>query len=154
MIGRPESGRARNASISLPRSATMGEQVLSFSDWRTGAGANVRGCENVWPAPQDAPGTETSSAGKEEGGQPRLDILRDFLTGAVLGIAQSALAGETLIAAGNIVGDVRERGSGHHRLVGGVVDQIVLGVDAVVFASRQTRIGVGQQIVARGGESY
>ncbi len=65
-----------------------------------------------------------------------LDVFGDFLGGAILGIAEGAGAGETLVAAGDVVGDAREGRAGHHRFVGGDLDQIVLRIDAERFAGR------------------
>ena len=63
----------------------------------------------------------------------------DFLGGAILGIADGAGAGEALVAARDIVGEMRERRAGHHRFVGGDLDQIVLRIDAVI-------LGVGSPV--------
>jgi hypothetical protein len=48
---------------------------------------------------------DVSSARVEERGEPRLDTFGDFLAGTILGVAESAGAGISLIAAGDIVGD-------------------------------------------------
>ena len=72
--------------------------------------------------------------------------------GAILGVAEGAGAGEALQLAGNVVGHPRERGSGHDRFVGGEVDQIVLGVDAVILAGWQRGGGIEHQRRAAGAE--
>src|SRR5271155_402930 len=100
MIGRAESGRARKASISLPRSATK-------------SGSGVKECR-----------------------QSGLDVIRDFLGGAVLGIAEGAGAREALVAARDVVREVRERSAGHDRFVGRDLDQIVLRVDTQILGGR------------------
>src|ERR1700730_2166350 len=85
-----------------------------------------------------APGiTADLTAGVEKRRQPGLDALGDFLTRAVLGIAVGAGAGETLIAAGDIIGDARERRARHDRFVAGDLDQIVLRINANVFVAWQ-----------------
>ena len=61
----------------------------------------------------------------------------DFLGGAILGVAEGAGAGKTLVAAGDIVGHPRERRAGHHRFVGGDLDQVELRIDAVIFVGGQ-----------------
>ena len=53
---------------------------------------------------------------------------------------------------GNVVGHAGEGRAGHDRLVGGEVDQIVLRVDAVVFARRQRGVRIEHQRGARGAE--
>src|ERR1700729_193631 len=77
-------------------------------------------------APQDDAGSVeclSLGAGVEERRQPGMEMFGDFLGGAVLGVADGAGAGKTLIAAWNIVGDPREGSAAHHRLVGGDFDQ-------------------------------
>src|ERR1700733_12717085 len=74
-----------------------------------------------------------SGSGVEEGRQAGLDMLGDFLGSAILGITESARAREALVAAGNVIREMRERGAGHHRLVRRNLDQIVLGIDVQVL---------------------
>ena len=71
--------------------------------------------------------------------QPRADIFRDHLGGAVLGVAQAAVAGEALLLAGNVVGHAREGLPGDDCLAGGDIGQRVGGVDAVVLRCRAAR---------------
>ena len=72
--------------------------------------------------------------------------------GAILGVAEGALAGEALQIAGNVVRHAGEGRPGHDRFVGRKVDQIVLRVDAVVFARRQRGGRIEHQRGTRGAE--
>src|SRR5258708_34729480 len=160
MMGRPGSGRARTASISLPRSTTSDSSIYpvcvilrcepssaslegrirtvrpSFEARKSAAQlrrrAHLRMTLNVWRPP--------SGAGDEERSQPGLDIFRDLVGGAILGVAESAGAGEALVGAGHVIGHPRKRGAGHDRFVRSDLDQIVLRVDAVVLAGGQPRV--------------
>src|ERR1700749_1161413 len=100
MIGRPASGRARKASISFPRSATILLQ-LSFRD----SGLIAVRCPGmtIW----------ASSPGGEERGEARLDVFGDLLGGAVFGVAEGAGAGKALVGARHVVADPREGRAGH-----------------------------------------
>src|SRR6202453_3016266 len=133
MMGRPGSGRARKASISLPRSATT-----SALSTRMGF---IPRCEPSRQAPKDQDRYDAAiprcarrrlslGAGVEERRQPGLKMLGDFLGGAVLGVADGAGTRKTLIAAGNIVGDPREGGAAQHRFVGSDFDQSETRIDA------------------------
>src|ERR1700737_3285007 len=135
MMGRPGSGRARKASISFPRSATT-NQLSSFRDTRLRADLESRDYSARFRVRADArPGMRVrSGAGDEVRRQPGLDVLRDFLGGTILGVPEGARARETLVAAGDVVGDTRERTAGHDRFVGSDLDQIVLRIDADVLA--------------------
>ena len=107
------------------------------------------------PAEQAGPGSSTRSVSiSEHGGtgrplsrgrqlqlrprdeirrQARADVVRDHLGGAVLGVAQAAVAGEALLLAGNVVGHAREGLPADDRLAGRDLGQRVGGVDAVVL---------------------
>src|ERR1700722_16404874 len=74
-----------------------------------------------------------SGAGVEDCRPPGLDIVRDLLTGAILGVAERAGSGEALVAARDIVGDSRECGAGHDRFVGRDINQVILRIDTVIF---------------------
>src|SRR3977135_3287804 len=142
MMGRPGSGRARNASISFPRSATTigplwscfrhsGTRIFAWTRKSGVYSARFRGALRV-------PGmTGDLRTGDEERRQPGLDIFRDFPGGAILGVAEGAGAGETLDGAGDVIGHAGERGAGHDRFVRSDFDQIVLRIDAVVLAGGQ-----------------
>src|SRR5258708_21208061 len=152
MMGRPGSGRARKASISFPRSATTKQAFFELTIVITGH-ASSRG-PAIWRFQREiaefalkrAPGmTVRSGAGDEERRQPRLDVLRDFLGGTILGVTEGACAREALVAAGDVVGDTRERISGHDRFVGSDLDQIVLRIDADVLAGGQRGVRVDHQ---------
>src|ERR1700722_8732571 len=75
-----------------------------------------------------------SGAGVEVGRQAGLNMFGDFLGSAILGVAECASASETLVAAGNIVRDTRERAAGQHRFSSRDLDQIELRIDADVLA--------------------
>src|ERR1700761_8769525 len=109
MMGRPASGRARKASISLPRSATT-SRPLKF-------------CLGVLPRnlvralrPSSGYGVRSRTGGslgfrgcgrrEEIRRQPGLDVVGDLLGGAILGIADGARAGKALVAAWDVVGEV------------------------------------------------
>src|ERR1700684_2174303 len=154
MMGRPGSGRARKASISLPRSATtraihsngrppevratrcfriadLGEpRRMKISTMRPSFEA--RNCAHLRI---DVRSVERLSLGPggEVRCQPGLEMFGDFLGGAVLGVADGAGAGKTLVAAWNIVGDPREGGASHHRFIGGDLDQVELCIDAIIL---------------------
>src|SRR5450759_3096882 len=68
--------------------------------------------------------------------QAGADVVRDHLGGAVFGVAQTTVAGEALLLAGNIVGHARESLTGDELLAGGDVGQRIAGVDAVVLDVR------------------
>ncbi|GCC48891.1 hypothetical protein chiPu_0033251, partial [Chiloscyllium punctatum] len=89
----------------------------------------------------------------EERGEPGLDIVGDLVRGAVLCVAQGAGASEALVGARHVIGYARERGTGHDRLVRGDLDQVELGVDAIVLAARQRGGRVDHQRGAAGGEA-
>src|SRR3954471_9132865 len=80
------------------------------------------------------PGHEELDSRGEIRREASLDVFRDLVGGAVFGVAEGALAGEALELAGDVVGHAGERGAGHHRPVGDDLDQVVLRVDAVIFA--------------------
>ena len=81
----------------------------------------------------------TLSAGAEIRREPRLDVLGNLLGGAVLGVALAAGVGEALRLAGVVVGHAGEGLPGDHRLAGGLLDQRIGGVDAVIAARRRGR---------------
>src|SRR5579871_6547849 len=86
-----------------------------------------------------------SSAGGEERGQARVDVIGDLFGSAVLRVVVGAGAGEALVGAGHVVRDAREGGARYDRLVGRDLDQIVLRVDAVGLGGRQTGLGADDQ---------
>ena len=65
-------------------------------------------------------------------GQPVPDVFGNFLSSAILCIAKPALAGESLLLAGNIVGHAGEGLTLGHRLAGCNFGQGIDGVDAVI----------------------
>src|SRR5471032_84653 len=108
MMGRPGSGRARNASMSFPRSATTinpvepkmsvrEAQLGALPKSRSHAPAKARSRRDARSVPDS--GGRASGSGNEERGQPGLDVLGDLLRGAILGIAESARPCEALIGA-------------------------------------------------------
>src|SRR5215207_5569050 len=74
-----------------------------------------------------------SGAGDEIGGEALLDVARDHLGGTVLGIAQAARPGETLLLAGDVIGHASEGRAGNDRFSGGGLDQGVGGVYPLVL---------------------
>src|SRR5260370_15825497 len=125
MIGRPGSGRARKASISFPRSATT-KLLSSFpmcnctsADTRLRVDPESGDCSARFRVRAGArPGmTAVLSPGDEERRQPGLDIFRDLLSSAILGVSAGTGAGEALQLAGDVVGHAGERGPGHDRFV-------------------------------------
>src|SRR5476651_1384162 len=120
MMGRPGSGRARKASISFPRSATMIRPWLRHSGTRLHANPQSRSHDNSWIRVYASRAdlelkTLGLAAGVEERRQPGLDPLGDFLSGTILGVTEGARTGKALIAAGDIEGHARERRAGHDR---------------------------------------
>src|ERR1700682_3686796 len=112
MMGRPGSGRARKASISFPRSATM-KLLSSFRDTRLRVDPESRDCCARFRVRANAhPGMTVALCTRhEERGQPGLDILRDFPGGAILGVAEGAGPGEALQLPRDVIGHPRERGA-------------------------------------------
>src|SRR5712691_940315 len=151
MMGRPGSGRARNTSMSFPRSATtispVQRKMMLWDRWLVGAtwGIPTFIRSDFGGAPRGPAVTAASGSGNEERGQPGLDVLGDLLGRAILGIVEGALAGEALIGARHVIGHPGEGGYGHDRFVGGDIDQVELRVDAEVLGGRQTRVLVDDQ---------
>src|SRR6266581_2900153 len=135
MMGRPGSGRARNASMSFPRSATMISPVepdMPYRGTRSRASSEPRSYAlDLRAAPRPSPkATGTSGSGNEERRQPGLDVFGDLVGGTILGVAEGALPREALVGARHVIGHPGEGGAGHDRFVRGDLDQIELGVDA------------------------
>src|SRR5215472_9466215 len=104
MIGRLGSGRARKLSMSFPRSATMSSQIVIPRRGRKRA-------RRMGSAPRGKIRSE-----------PRLDVFRDLLRGAVFGVAVGPRARKALIGTRHVVGDAGEGRSGHHRFIGRDLD--------------------------------
>src|ERR1700678_1911992 len=96
----------------------------SSCDFRIGVAASIRMAKAIakdyrlLPRGRAAK-RNASSARIEERGEPRLDAFGDLLTGAILGVAEGAGAGISLVTAGDVVGDARGSRSGHYRFAGG-----------------------------------
>src|SRR5688500_16147263 len=94
---------------------------------RCRTGTPVSRCQESWaPARRRTAdalrlvrGTDLLRPRDEERGEARLDVVRDHLGGAVLGVAQAAGAREALVLAGDVERHPRERLAGHHDLAGG-----------------------------------
>src|ERR1700761_1025708 len=133
MIGRPASGRARKASISFPRSATIFLAVIPGR--RTASSPEFRGSGFIAVR---CPGTtDELSPGGEEPGETRPDVFGDLLRGAIFGVAEGARASKPLVGARHVVADPREGRCIQDLLAGCDLDQGELRVERVIFAGRE-----------------
>ena len=84
--------------------ARAGTHTRRSIDGARRIGPRLRGDDSQTLRPRDEIRCET-----------RADVVGDHLGGAVLGVAQAALAGEALLLTGNVVGHAREGLPGDHR---------------------------------------
>src|SRR5690349_10830971 len=87
--------------------------------------------------PRSATIRRRSGAGVEERRQPRVDVVSDLLRGAILGVAKSAGARETLKLAGYVVGGAGEGVGVEDNLAGCDLDQLIARIDAVALVGGQ-----------------
>src|SRR5262245_29132262 len=105
-------------NVSPRSSREYGKPELPDRDCIVVADSRSRGNDRKMP----------SRSRDEIGGEPLADLVGDLLRGAILGIAQTARAGEALFLAGDVVGHAGEGRSRHHRLVGRDFTQDVAGI--------------------------
>src|SRR6266566_6712531 len=149
-MGRPGSGRARNASMSFPRSATTVSPVepnMSDRDTRFRVASKSRLYALDLGARRHSSPKTTGASGSsnEERRKPGLDVIGDLVSGAIFGVAESALPREALVGARHVIGHPGEGRAGHDRFVRGDLNQVELRVDAEVLCGRQPRVLVDEQ---------
>src|SRR5271170_2535411 len=153
------SGSSASASPSMRASAKGSCGSSTAAAMRV----SVRSCTNPWSGPNTrmmgraesglAMNRSTSAfltatiggrsgARDEERRQPRPDIVRNLLRGAILGVAQAAGAGEALGLARNVVAHARKGLAAEDGFAGLDVLQRVIGVEGIIFGVRPAAVDV------------
>src|SRR5450830_55325 len=146
------STRSRTSPASGPNTSTIGWAGSGLAMKRSTSEALMAVMQTLLSAPLSRGRQSALRPRHEIRRQAGADVVRDHLGGAVLGVAQAAVAGEALLLAGNVVGHARESLPGDDRLAGRDVLQRIGGVDAVVLDVRAGGGDVDDHLRVAGGE--